>query len=98
MFSFDCKIKLIHAIGSSIAQWFSSLLPDPAAPGSIPSAPEIFSDEKIVTIAVVNQHNCFEESGLWLENVHQTFLVLASVEKVLQKSIFHATLRPRQLH
>ena len=47
--------------------------------GSIPSVPKKFSEEKIVDVAEVNQWRCLEESGLWLENVDQTHLVLASV-------------------
>ena len=39
----------------SIAQWLADLLPDPAAPGLIPSIPKSFSREKIVDIAEVNQ-------------------------------------------
>ena len=32
----------------SIARWLAYLLPDPAAPGSIPSIPKFFSEEKLV--------------------------------------------------
>ena len=48
------------------------LLPDPSAPGSIPSVPKKISDQKIVDVAEVNQRRCLEESGQWLENVDQT--------------------------
>ena len=44
-----------------------------------------FSEEKIVNIAEVNQQHCSEESGQWLKNVDQTYLVLASDKLVLQK-------------
>ena len=40
--------------GGSIAQWQAYLLPDPAAMGSIPIIPEIFSEERIVDVAEVN--------------------------------------------
>ena len=32
-------------------------------PGSIPSIPEFFAEEKIVNVAEVNQQRCIEESG-----------------------------------
>ena len=54
------------------------MLLDPAASGSIPSVLKSFSDDKIVDVADVNQQLCLEEIGLWLENVDQTHLVLAS--------------------
>ena len=34
--------KLLNDRGSSIAKWLANLLTDPAAPGLIPSIPEIF--------------------------------------------------------
>ena len=50
----------------------------------VPSCPrfdsqhhQIFSEEKIVNVAEVNQRLCLEESGLWLDNVDLTHLVLA---------------------
>ena len=46
--------------GGSIAQWLTYLLPDPAAPGLNPSIPEIFSEEKIVNVAEVNQRRCLK--------------------------------------
>ena len=61
--------------GGSIAQWSAYLLPDPAAPGSIPS----------VADAEVNQRRWLEESGQWLENVDQTHQVLPSGKLALQK-------------
>ena len=72
-------------LGGSIAQWLSYLLLEPAAPGSIPSIPEIFSEEKIVNVAEVNLRGSLEENGLWIENVDRTNLVLASGKLVLQK-------------
>ena len=42
-------------MGGSIAQWLAYLLPEPAAQGSIPIIPEIFSEEKNVDVAEVNQ-------------------------------------------
>ena len=63
-----------------MSQWIAYLLPDPAAPGSIPSVPR----KKIVDIAEGNQPGCLEERGQWLENVNQTHLVLASGKLVLQ--------------
>ena len=61
------------------------MLPDPAAPGLIPSIPQNFTEENIVNVAEVNQQRCIEESGQRLENVDQTHLVLASGMLVLQK-------------
>ena len=61
------------------------MLPDPAAPNLIPSILEIFSEEKIVDVAEVNQQRCLEESGQWLENVDRTHPPLASGKPVLQK-------------
>ena len=56
--------------GGSIA----NLLPDPAAPGSIPNVSKSFSEEKIVNVAKVNQRHCLEESWqrdsglkMWIE-------------------------------
>ena len=69
----------------NIAQWLTQLLPDPAAPGSIPCIPEIISEENIIKVAEVNQRQWLEESGQWLENVDQTNFVLASGKPVLQK-------------
>ena len=53
----------------SITQRLAYLLPDPAVPGSIPSIPKNFSEEKIVNVVYANQRHWFEESGQWLENV-----------------------------
>ena len=61
------------------------MLPDPAAPGLIFSVPQNFTEENIVNVAEVNQQRCIEESGQWLENVGQTYLVLASGMLELQK-------------
>ena len=63
---------------SKKAQGLAYLLQDPAAKGLIPSIPEVFSNKRIVNVAEVNQWRCLEESGQWLENVAQTYLVLAS--------------------
>ena len=65
-------------MGGNTAQWLGYFLTDPAALGSIPSIPKLFSEEKIVDIAEVNQLGCFVESGQLLENVDQRHLVLAS--------------------
>ena len=51
-------------LGGSIVQWLAYLLQEPAAPGSIPSIPEIFSEEKIVNVAEVNLRGSLEENGL----------------------------------
>ena len=40
----------VYPEGGSIAQWLASLLPDPAAPGSIPSVPQKISEEEIVNV------------------------------------------------
>ena len=42
---------------------------------------------KIINDAEVTQQRWLEESGQWLENVHQTHLVLASGKPVLQKTM-----------
>ena len=39
-----------------------------AALGLIPSILKIFSEEKIIRVAEVNQQHWLEERGLWLEN------------------------------
>ena len=61
---------------------------------SSPSSPRLnsqhslkFSEEKIVYVANVNQQRCFDESGMWLENVDQTLLAPASGKLVLQKRL-----------
>ena len=36
------------------AKWLARLLPGPAAPGSVPSIPEKFPDDKIVDVVEVN--------------------------------------------
>ena len=41
----ELQIKLIFR--GSVAQWLAYLLPDPGALGSIPSFPDIVSEEKI---------------------------------------------------
>ena len=73
------------AARGSIAQWLASLLPDPAAPGSIPG----------VTPHPPKKKNSAEEivmllwslNGLALRNVDRTHLVLASGKPELQKSL-----------
>ena len=57
-------------------QWLAYLLPNPAAPGSIPSIPKKFSEEKIVDVA-----------GQWLENVDWTHLEPANGKLELQNKI-----------
>ena len=57
--------------------------PDPAALGSIPSVPKKIRN--FFAVAEVNQQRCLEESGLCLENVDLTHLVLASGKLVLHK-------------
>ena len=44
--------------GGSLSQWLAHLVQDPAAPGSIPSIPKEFSQEKLSKIAKVNQGQC----------------------------------------
>ena len=63
----------------------SLLLRDPATQGSIPSIPEIYSEEKIVNVAEVSQWPCLGESGQWLENVDWTNLGHDSGKIVQQK-------------
>ena len=67
--------------------WIQSLLPDPAAPGAIPSVSNKFSEEKIVDVVEVSQQSCLEESGQWLENIEWNRLVQASGKLVLQKNL-----------
>ena len=69
-----------------MAQWLEYLLLDPAARGLIPIYP-IFSEEKIINIAEVNQPLWLEESGQRVENVDWTHLELASGKPVLQNFI-----------
>ena len=57
---------------------------DPAAQGLIPGVLKIFSSEKTVNIAKVNQQCSLEESGQWLENVYRTHLALTSGKLVLK--------------
>ena len=59
---------------------------DPAASSSIPSIPEIFSEE-FFYVAEVNQWCWLEESGQSLENVDQNHLVVATGKSVLQKGV-----------
>ena len=61
------------------------MLPEPAAPDSIPSIPKIYSAEKIADVDKVNQRHCLEESEQWLENVDRTHPVLDGGKLVLQK-------------
>ena len=61
--SFPSKIKIQRGnTGGNIPQWLAYLLSNPAAPGSIPSIPNKFSEENIEDAAEVNQRHCFEES------------------------------------
>ena len=48
----------------------------------------IFLDEKIIGAVEVNQQRWFTEHGLWLENVAQTHLGLASGKPVQEKIQF----------
>ena len=54
-----------------------------------PSSPRFESRNffigKIIDVAEVNQQRWLEESGQWLENVDQTYLVLARGKPALQK-------------
>ena len=61
----------------------SILASGPAAPGLIPSIPEIFLEEKLSMLL----RRWFEESGQWLENDDRTHLVLASGKPVQKKLI-----------
>ena len=56
----------------------------PAAPCSIPSVADFFSEEKMVDVVEVNEQCWLEESEQWLENVDQTHRVLASGKLELQ--------------
>ena len=57
----------------------------PSSPRFDSQSSRIFFKEKIISIAEVKQQGWLEESGLLLENVDQTHLVLASGKRVLQK-------------
>ena len=63
----------------------SILVSRPEAPALIPSIRKIFTDKKLSMIAEVYQMHWFEESGLWLENVDRTHLVLAGGEPASKK-------------
>ena len=52
------------------------LLPDPAAPGSIPSIPKKIQRKEMTNVAGVYCRRWLEESGQRLENVDPTHLVL----------------------
>ena len=58
------------------------MLPDPAAPVSIPSIPKMFLEGKIVDVAENKQRRCLKESGQWFENVDRTHLELVSIGKI----------------
>ena len=45
----------------------------------------MFSEEKNIDVAEVNQRHWLEENGQWLENVDWTHLFLASGKPILQK-------------
>ena len=69
-------------VGGSMAQWLAYSLPDLAAPNSITSTAEIYSEDKFTDIDNVNQQRWLEES----DNLDRThLLVLASGKPVLQK-------------
>ena len=68
------RSKVVMQVGGSIALWLEYLLPDPTAPGLIPSIPEFFSDYKIIHIAEVNQWHWLYENVIWLENVDPSHL------------------------
>ena len=53
----------------NFAQWLAYVLLDPAASGLIPRIPDIFSEEKIVHVAEVNQSRCLNKRGRLFENV-----------------------------
>ena len=70
----------------------SILFRDPAATGLIPAF--FFSEENIADVAEVNQQQCLEESGQWLENVDRTHLALVNGKRVLQKTKITLPLGP----
>ena len=53
----------------SVAKWLAYLHPDTAALGSIPLLPEMFSEEKIIDVAEVNQKHCIENGGQWIKHI-----------------------------
>ena len=69
----------------------SILASHPAAPGCSSEFDSHHSRNslkwKIIDVAEVNQQCCSEESGLWLENVNRTHLVLASGKPGTQKNV-----------
>ena len=69
--------------GGIIAQWLANLLPDPDAPGSIPSFLDFLEVKLSMSLKVIQQR-CFEESGQKLDNVVRTHLVVASGKIVLK--------------
>ena len=68
------------------------MLLDPATSCLNPSAPNFFSEEKIVDVAEVIKWSWPEESEQWLENVGQTHLGLASGKLVLQNMFLLRTM------
>ena len=71
----------------NIALWLVYLLPDPAAACSFPIILKKISEEKIITVAEVNQRRLLEERGQWLENYNQTHLGLAIGKPVLNSGV-----------
>ena len=76
--------KFFNREGGSIAQLLAYLLPDLAAPGSMPSITQKISEEKIVDVAEVNQWRSSEESGQWLENVDPTYQSSTSKKLIIE--------------
>ena len=70
--------------GGNIAQWFAYLLPDPAAPGLIPSIAKNISEEKIVDVPEAHHQRRLEESGEWLDRT-QLVVLYHSGKLALQK-------------
>ena len=74
-------------------------LQDLAAPGLLPSIPQIYPEEKVVEVAEVNQWRCFEDSEQWLDKVERTHQVLAGGKLVLlKKTWLHSKRFDKLLH
>ena len=71
-------VKTKSGQGGQHSTMFSILTSRPSCPGFNSQHSSFFSEEIIGNSAKVNQQRCFVESGLWLENVDRTHLVLAS--------------------
>ena len=73
--------------GAFIAQWLMAKLPDPAGPSLIPGIPKCFSEKKLLMLMrFISGASAKSSAQQRLNNIVQTYLVLASGKLVLQKN------------